>query len=104
MDARDPLKHAAPGIDELLRTAKHQTLLHGDAKLANFCFPSSSSSKNHSSGGASGTSESGSRSGGGDRDGLAVAAVDFQYTGWGVGVLDLYYCIGAFPAVEDLSR
>jgi hypothetical protein len=58
------LREAAPLLDEKLRSARHRTLVHGDAKLANFCFSS---------------------------DG--VAAVDFQYTGGGTGVQDVAYLL-----------
>ena len=58
---------AAPLIDNVLSQAKFLTFVHGDAKLANFCF-----SKN------------------GD-----VAAVDFQYVGGGVGVKDVAYFLGS---------
>jgi hypothetical protein len=75
----DPLKQHAGGLDTLLRRAKHQTLLHGDAKVENFCF--------------------------GKVGGVgACAAVDFQYTGWGIGLIDVAYCIGAFPAVDNLAK
>lgn len=74
------LKKAAGPIDRMLRGARFQTLVHGDAKLANFCFPS---------------------------DGQGVAAVDFQYVGGGCGMKDLAYLLGSCldaEACEDLER
>ena len=62
------LKHAAAKIDRALRDCPFQTLVHGDAKLANFCFAD---------------------------DYQAVAAVDFQYVGGGCGMKDLAYFIGS---------
>lgn len=73
------LKQAAPLIDHALRNAKYQTLIHGDAKLANFCFSSTV-----------------------DRDASAVAAVDFQYPGAGVGVQDLAYFLGSCLSESQL--
>lgn len=67
------LKRAAPEIDMALRQAKYQTLIHGDAKLANFCFSAKGAYKDES----------------------LVAAVDFQYPGGGVGVQDLAYFLGS---------
>lgn len=64
----DSLRKAAPEIDARLRGAKYQTLVHGDAKLANFCF---------------------SENGGG------IAAVDFQYVGGGCGMKDVAYFLGS---------
>ena len=63
----DPeLRAAAPILDRQLRAATFQTLVHGDAKLANFCFA---------------------------RGGRAVAAVDFQYVGGGCGMKDVAYLL-----------
>jgi hypothetical protein len=62
------LKAAAVEIDLKLREAKFQTFVHGDAKLANFCF-----------------SETGEN----------VAALDFQYVGGGCGMKDVAYFIGS---------
>jgi len=62
------LRDAAPVIDSMLSTASFQTLVHGDAKLANFCFSG---------------------------DGKHVAAVDFQYVGGGCGIKDVAYFLGS---------
>ena len=64
----EPLKAAASEIDAVLRKARYQTLVHGDAKLANFCFSRSA-----------------------DR----VAALDFQYVGMGCGMKDVAYFLGS---------
>lgn len=59
------LREAAPELDRRLRKARFRTLVHGDAKPANFCFA---------------------------KDG-AVAAVDFQYVGGGCGMKDVAYLL-----------
>lgn len=61
----DALRAAAPILDARLNACVHKTLVHGDAKLANFCFA---------------------------KDGR-VAAVDFQYVGGGCGMKDVAYLI-----------
>ncbi len=61
------LKEHATKIDHILNHCHHQTLVHGDAKVANFCFAGHSD----------------------------VAAVDFQYVGGGCGMKDLAYFIGS---------
>ncbi len=71
------LKAAAGTIDQTLSSARYLTLVHGDAKLANFCF-----------------SEDGSR----------VAAVDFQYVGGGCGIKDVAYFIGSCLYEYDCER
>ena len=63
-----PLKEAAAAIDQKLTQSPFQTFVHGDAKLANFCF---------------------------SNDGKQVAAVDFQYVGGGCGMKDVAYFIGS---------
>lgn len=66
--AESKLKHAASRIDQILNAAPYQTLIHGDAKLANFCFAEHSTN---------------------------IAGVDFQYTGKGCGVKDIVYLLGS---------
>lgn len=68
------LRQAAPLIDQKLRQCRYQTLVHGDAKLANFCFHPNNSTLNSSP---------------------RVAAVDFQYIGRGCGIKDVAYFIGS---------
>jgi hypothetical protein len=78
------LRNAAPRIDQKLRQSQFQTLVHGDAKLANFCFRSENSigrSLNDSS-----TSHDSLQS---------VSAVDFQYVGRGCGMKDVAYFLGS---------
>lgn len=60
------LRAAAERIDARLAAARHVTLLHGDAKEANFCFT---------------------------RDRTQAAAVDFQYTGSGTPMRDVAYLL-----------
>lgn len=63
-----PLKEAASTIDKILKESPYQTIVHGDAKLANFCF---------------------------SKDGESVSAVDFQYVGGGCGMKDVVYFVGS---------
>lgn len=73
----DPLlKKAAALIDSKLNHCTYQTLVHGDAKLANFCF-----------------SEVGK-----------VAGVDFQYVGGGCGMKDIAYFIGSCLSEQECER
>ena len=71
-----PLKQAAAKIDGTLNQARFQTLVHGDAKLANFCFAAN------------------------DR----VAAVDFQYVGTGCGMKDVAYFISSCFGDDQCER
>ena len=74
----DPsLKNAASSIDQKLKDSRFQTLVHGDAKLANFCF---------------------------SLDGSKVAAVDFQYVGGGCGMKDLAYFVGSSFRDEEAEN
>ena len=68
------LKQYASIIDEKLKNTKYQTIVHGDAKLANFCFNESVTS---------------------------CAAVDFQYVGHGCGMKDLAYFMSSAVEPED---
>lgn len=71
------LKNAAAAIDKKLCDSPYQTFVHGDAKLANFCFAP---------------------------DGTSAAAVDFQYVGGGCGMKDVAYFIGSCLYEEDCER
>ena len=71
------LKAAAEMIDQRLNNTRYQTFVHGDAKLANFCFSD---------------------------DGEQVAGVDFQYVGGGCGMKDVAYFIGSCLYEEDCER
>lgn len=71
------LKNQAANIDKTLNNASFKTLVHGDAKLANFCFADDKS---------------------------AVAAVDFQYVGAGCGIKDLAYFLSSCLDEEDCAR
>jgi hypothetical protein len=62
------LKRAAAALDCRLNSCQYRTLVHGDAKPANFCF---------------------------SQDRRRVAAVDFQYVGGGCGVKDVCYLMSA---------
>lgn len=70
------LKRVARDIDIALNSASFFTIVHGDAKLANFCFSSNG----------------------------AVAAVDFQYVGGGCGMKDVAYFIGSCLDEDDCER
>lgn len=70
------LKEAAAKINHKLNSCVYHTLVHGDAKLANFCF-----------------SENGQ-----------VAGVDFQYVGGGCGMKDVAYFIGSCLNEKDCER
>lgn len=62
-----PLKQHAAAVDARLTGCQYRTLVHGDAKLANFCFAPNG----------------------------GVAAVDFQYVGGGCGMKDVAYFISS---------
>lgn len=68
------LKDQALELDNLLNTCRYQTILHGDAKPANFCF----SAKDK------------------------AAAVDFQYVGKGCGIKDVVYLMSSALGEKEL--
>lgn len=70
------LKSAAHDLDRILEDCSHRCLVHGDAKVANFCF---------------------------HREKDDVAAVDFQYIGGGIGMQDLAYFIGSCCEEDKLQ-
>ncbi|MGF1681759.1 phosphotransferase [Photobacterium minamisatsumaniensis] len=68
------LKSVAKAIDTTLNQCKYQTLVHGDAKLANFCF-----TPGHCS----------------------AAAVDFQYVGKGCGMKDVILLLSSVLSFNE---
>lgn len=70
----EKVKSSASLIDAKLTRCRFQTLVHGDSKLANFCF---------------------------SEDGTEVAAVDFQYVGGGCGMKDVAYFLGSCLSSKD---
>jgi hypothetical protein len=71
------LRAAAPALDERLEACAHKTIIHGDAKPANFCFA---------------------------RRARDVAAVDFQYVGGGCGMKDVAYLLSRECADDAEER
>ena len=71
-----PLKQAATAIDSRLTQARFQTIVHGDAKLANFCFSANDQ----------------------------VAAVDFQYVGGGCGMKDIAYFVSSCFSDQECEK
>lgn len=74
--AEGELKEHASEIDKVLKNCKYKTIVHGDAKAANFCFSEESE----------------------------VAAVDFQYVGLGCGMKDLIYFISSVEEINNVER
>jgi len=70
------LKIAAAAIDQKLNECTYKTFVHGDAKVANFCF---------------------------SPDGR-VAGVDFQYVGGGCGMKDVAYFVGSCLNERECER
>jgi hypothetical protein len=77
IDDGNPLKEQAAAIDRKLVQSEFQTLVHGDAKVANFCF---------------------------SPDSNRVAAVDFQYVGGGCGMKDVAYFLGSCQSEDQCER
>lgn len=76
LSATEPLRKYAHAIDRRLRETSHPTIVHGDAKVANFCFSSKPTT-------------------------LPLAAVDFQYVGGGCGMKDVAYFLGSCLSEDE---
>lgn len=90
-----PLREAAPAIDQTLNRCRYQTIVHGDAKVANFCFrpdgalvpllatvaPKVPLAPN-----------------------APLAAVDFQYVGGGCGMKDVAYFLSSCVSESECER
>ncbi|MEM0927260.1 MAG: phosphotransferase [Planctomycetota bacterium] len=72
-----PLKRCAARLDRRLNQAQYQTLVHGDAKIANFCFSETTPNR--------------------------VAAVDFQYVGHGCGIKDVAYLLSSCRTDREIA-
>lgn len=72
--AAGALREHAHTINKMLEDCRYKTLVHGDAKVANFCFSANSEQ---------------------------VAAVDFQYVGGGCGIKDVVYFVGSCLAEDE---
>ncbi|MFK8113452.1 MAG: phosphotransferase [Rubripirellula sp.] len=77
MNEADPLRKHASSIDQKLSQASFATIVHGDAKIANFCVAN---------------------------DGASVAAVDFQYVGGGCAMKDVVYFLGSCLTDTELEQ
>lgn len=71
------LKENAVKIDNELKNNKYQTIVHGDAKLANFCF---------------------------NDGGTRASSVDFQYVGHGCGMKDIVLFMSSAVKPEDCGK
>ncbi len=71
------LKEFAKLIDSELKNCKYSTVVHGDAKLANFCF---------------------------NDNGTKCAAVDFQYVGHGCAMKDIALFMSSAVKPEDCNK
>lgn len=71
------LKKMAAQLDKKLSNCQFQTLVHGDAKVANFCF---------------------------SEDMKQLAAVDFQYVGGGCGMKDVIYFLSSCIDEEECEK
>ena len=76
MDTDDPLWIHASQIDQRLSECEFPTLVHGDAKIANFCVA---------------------------QDLQSIAAVDFQYVGGGCAMKDVVYFLGSCLSEKELT-
>ncbi|MFG0266579.1 MAG: oxidoreductase family protein [Rhodopirellula sp. JB055] len=73
-----PLKQAAAALDASLNECEIQTLVHGDAKVANMCFATHA--------------------------GQPPAMVDFQYVGRGCGMKDVAYFLSSCVSESNCER
>ncbi|MEJ2913436.1 phosphotransferase [Pseudoalteromonas sp. C12FD-1] len=76
LDKKSDIKKAAHKIDKTLQASRYKTLIHGDAKLANFA-----------------ANEQGE-----------ILGYDFQYVGTGVGVTDVMYFMTSCFNDEQLHK